>query len=145
MKYMIGTMIETPRAAVTADEIAQEAEFFSFGTNDLTQMTYGFSRDDVGRILDSYFEKKILESDPFARLDQNGVGKLVKMAVESAVRPVRRSNSVSAASMAATCPRLSSAISWSELCILLAVPRADCASGCCTGGLLSIPRTKPQG
>lgn len=83
MKYMIGTMIETPRAAVTADEIAQEAEFFSFGTNDLTQMTYGFSRDDVGRILDTYFEKKILESDPFARLDQNGVGKLVKMAVES--------------------------------------------------------------
>ena len=83
MKYMIGTMIETPRAAVTADEIAEEAEFFSFGTNDLTQMTYGFSRDDVGRILDTYFEKKILESDPFARLDQNGVGKLVKMAVES--------------------------------------------------------------
>ena len=84
MKYMVGTMIETPRAAVTADEIAQEAEFFSFGTNDLTQMTYGFSRDDVGRILDTYFDKKILESDPFARLDQNGVGKLVKMAVESA-------------------------------------------------------------
>lgn len=83
MKYMVGTMIETPRAAVTADEIAQEAEFFSFGTNDLTQMTYGFSRDDVGRILDTYFDKKILESDPFARLDQNGVGKLVKMAVES--------------------------------------------------------------
>ncbi|WP_283673814.1 pyruvate, phosphate dikinase [Butyricicoccus sp. Marseille-Q5471] len=89
MKYMIGTMIETPRAAVTADEIATEAEFFSFGTNDLTQMTYGFSRDDVGRILDCYFEKKILESDPFARLDQNGVGKLVKYAVENGrkVRP----------------------------------------------------------
>ena len=83
MKYLIGTMIETPRAAVTADEIASEAEFFSFGTNDLTQMTYGFSRDDVGRILDTYFEKKILESDPFARLDQNGVGKLVKYAVEN--------------------------------------------------------------
>ncbi len=83
MKYMIGTMIETPRAAVTADEIATEAEFFSFGTNDLTQMTYGFSRDDVGKILDTYFEKKILESDPFARLDQNGVGKLVKYAVEN--------------------------------------------------------------
>ncbi len=83
MKYLIGTMIETPRAAVTADEIATEAEFFSFGTNDLTQMTYGFSRDDVGRILDTYFEKKILESDPFARLDQNGVGKLVKYAVEN--------------------------------------------------------------
>ncbi|HIY37958.1 MAG TPA: pyruvate, phosphate dikinase, partial [Candidatus Agathobaculum merdigallinarum] len=83
MKYMIGTMIETPRAAVTADEIAEEAEFFSFGTNDLTQMTYGFSRDDVGRILETYFEKKILESDPFARLDQHGVGKLVKYAVEN--------------------------------------------------------------
>lgn len=89
MKYMVGTMIETPRAAVTADQIAQEAEFFSFGTNDLTQMTYGFSRDDVGKILERYFEEKILESDPFARLDQNGVGKLVKMAVDSgrAVRP----------------------------------------------------------
>ena len=82
MKYMVGTMIETPRAAVTADEIAEDAEFFSFGTNDLTQMTYGFSRDDVGKILERYFEEKILESDPFARLDQGGVGKLVKMAVE---------------------------------------------------------------
>ena len=81
MKYMIGTMIETPRAAVTANEIAEEAEFFSFGTNDLTQMTYGFSRDDVGRILETYFEKKILESDPFARLDQAGVGKLIRFAV----------------------------------------------------------------
>ncbi len=89
MKYMVGTMIETPRAAVTADEIAEEAEFFSFGTNDLTQMTYGFSRDDVGRILETYFDKKILESDPFARLDQHGVGRLVKMAVENGkkVRP----------------------------------------------------------
>lgn len=83
MKYLVGTMIETPRAAVTAGEIAQEAEFFSFGTNDLTQMTYGFSRDDVGKILERYFEEKILESDPFARLDQNGVGQLVKMAVEN--------------------------------------------------------------
>ncbi|MFQ7242717.1 putative PEP-binding protein, partial [Agathobaculum sp.] len=81
MKYMIGTMIETPRAAVTANEIAEEAEFFSFGTNDLTQMTYGFSRDDVGRILETYFDKKILESDPFARLDQRGVGKLIRFAV----------------------------------------------------------------
>lgn len=89
MKYMVGTMIETPRAAVTADDIATEAEFFSFGTNDLTQMSYGFSRDDVGRILDCYFEKKILESDPFARLDQRGVGELVKLAVERgrSVRP----------------------------------------------------------
>ena len=82
MKYEVGTMIEIPRAALTADEIAKEAEFFSFGTNDLTQMTFGFSRDDAGKFLNSYYEKKIYESDPFAHLDQNGVGKLVKMAVE---------------------------------------------------------------
>ena len=82
LKYMVGTMIEIPRAALTADEIATEAEFFSFGTNDLTQMTFGFSRDDAGAFLGSYYEKKIYESDPFARLDQNGVGKLVKMSVE---------------------------------------------------------------
>ena len=82
MKYKVGTMIEIPRAAITADEIAKEAEFFSFGTNDLTQMTFGFSRDDAGKFLDSYYENKIYESDPFARLDQNGVGKLVKMAAE---------------------------------------------------------------
>ena len=82
LKYMVGTMIEIPRAAVTADEIAEDAEFFSFGTNDLTQMTFGFSRDDAGSFLDSYYENKIYENDPFARLDQNGVGKLVKMAVE---------------------------------------------------------------
>ncbi len=82
LTYKIGTMIEIPRAAVTADEIAQYAEFFSFGTNDLTQMTYGFSRDDAGKFLDVYYSKKIFESDPFARLDQNGVGKLVKMACD---------------------------------------------------------------
>ena len=80
--YLVGTMIEVPRAALTADEIAKEAEFFSFGTNDLTQMTFGFSRDDAGKFLDDYYSKKIYESDPFARLDQNGVGKLVKMAAE---------------------------------------------------------------
>ncbi len=80
LDYKIGTMIEIPRAAVTADEIAKEAEFFSFGTNDLTQMTFGFSRDDAGKFLDAYYDKKIFESDPFARLDQNGVGKLVEMA-----------------------------------------------------------------
>ena len=80
MKYLVGTMIEIPRAALTADEIAKEAEFFSFGTNDLTQMTFGFSRDDAGKFLGSYYENKIFESDPFARLDQDGVGKLVKMA-----------------------------------------------------------------
>ena len=86
MKYLVGTMIEIPRAALTADEIAKEAEFFSFGTNDLTQMTYGFSRDDVGRILETYFDKKILESDPFARLDQNGVGRLIRFAVAEGKR-----------------------------------------------------------
>ena len=82
LKYLVGTMIEIPRACVTADEIAKEADFFSFGTNDLTQMTFGFSRDDAGKFLDDYYAKKIFESDPFARLDQNGVGKLVEMAVE---------------------------------------------------------------
>ncbi|NLO84412.1 MAG: pyruvate, phosphate dikinase [Clostridiales bacterium] len=82
IEYSIGTMIEIPRACVTADEIATEAEFFSFGTNDLTQMTFGFSRDDAGTFLDSYYNAQIFESDPFARLDQNGVGKLVKMAVK---------------------------------------------------------------
>ena len=80
MKYLVGTMIEIPRAALTADEIAKEAEFFSFGTNDLTQMTFGFSRDDAGKFLPAYYDNKIYESDPFARLDQVGVGKLVKMA-----------------------------------------------------------------
>ena len=80
MKYLVGTMIEIPRAALTADEIAKEAEFFSFGTNDLTQMTFGFSRDDAGKFLGAYYDKKIYENDPFARVDQVGVGKLVKMA-----------------------------------------------------------------
>ncbi|HOQ14921.1 MAG TPA: pyruvate, phosphate dikinase, partial [Bacillota bacterium] len=82
LKYKVGTMIEIPRAALTADEIAKEAEFFSFGTNDLTQMTFGFSRDDAAKFLPAYYEHKIFENDPFARLDQTGVGKLVKMAVE---------------------------------------------------------------
>ena len=79
---MVGTMIELPRAALTAAEIAKQAEFFSFGTNDLTQMTFGFSRDDAGKFLNDYYEKKIFESDPFARVDQNGVGKLMQIAVE---------------------------------------------------------------
>ena len=82
LEYMVGTMIEIPRACLTADEIAKEAEFFSFGTNDLTQMTFGFSRDDAGKFLDDYYAKKILESDPFARVDQTGVGKLMEMAVQ---------------------------------------------------------------
>ena len=89
MKYHIGTMIEIPRAALTADKIAEEAEFFSFGTNDLTQMTFGFSRDDAGKFLDAYYQNKIYEIDPFAKLDQVGVGQLVKMACEKgrSVRP----------------------------------------------------------
>jgi pyruvate,orthophosphate dikinase len=82
LKYLVGTMIEIPRACLTANEIAKEAEFFSFGTNDLTQMTYGLSRDDAGRILDDYYEAQIFEADPTARLDQVGVGKLMKLAVE---------------------------------------------------------------
>ena len=82
LTYHVGTMIEIPRAALTADEIAKEAEFFSFGTNDLTQMTFGFSRDDAGKFLDAYYDTKIYESDPFAKLDQTGVGKLVKMAAD---------------------------------------------------------------
>ena len=87
--YKVGTMIEIPRAALTADEIAKEAQFFCFGTNDLTQMTYGFSRDDAGKFLSAYYDKKIFENDPFAKLDQDGVGKLMKMAIElgKAVRP----------------------------------------------------------
>ena len=89
MKYEVGTMIEIPRAALTADKIAEQAEFFCFGTNDLTQMTYGFSRDDAGKFLDAYYDAKIFENDPFAKLDTEGVGQLMKMAVEKgkATRP----------------------------------------------------------
>ncbi|MDE6592111.1 MAG: pyruvate, phosphate dikinase [Oscillospiraceae bacterium] len=89
LKYEVGTMIEIPRAALTADDIAKEAEFFCFGTNDLTQMTYGFSRDDAGKFLNAYYDTKIFENDPFAKLDQTGVGKLMKMAIElgKSVRP----------------------------------------------------------
>jgi pyruvate,orthophosphate dikinase len=89
IRYEVGTMIEIPRAALIADEIAKEAEFFCYGTNDLTQMTFGFSRDDAGKFLGAYYEHKIYESDPFARLDQVGVGKLMKMATElgRSVRP----------------------------------------------------------
>ena len=82
MKYHVGTMIEIPRAALLSDEIAEEAEFFSFGTNDLTQMTFGFSRDDASKFLPDYYANKILEEDPFKTLDQHGVGKLVKMSAE---------------------------------------------------------------
>ena len=81
LTYKVGTMIEIPRAAVTADEIAKTAEFFSFGTNDLTQMTFGFSRDDAGKFLNAYYDRKLFENDPFAHVDQEGVGKLVELAV----------------------------------------------------------------
>lgn len=89
LEYHVGTMIEIPRAALTADKIAKEAEFFSFGTNDLTQMTYGFSRDDATKFLNDYYAKGIFESDPFAKVDQEGVGELMKIAIEKAksVRP----------------------------------------------------------
>jgi len=89
LKYEVGTMIEIPRACLTADDIAKEAEFFCFGTNDLTQMTYGFSRDDAGKFLDAYYDAKIFENDPFAKLDQTGVGKLMEMSIKlgKAVRP----------------------------------------------------------
>ena len=82
LKYEVGTMIEIPRAALTADEIAKEADFFCFGTNDLTQMTYGFSRDDAGKFLNAYYDAKIFENDPFAKLDQTGVGKLMETAIK---------------------------------------------------------------
>jgi pyruvate,orthophosphate dikinase len=89
LKYEVGTMIEIPRAALTANEIAKEAEFFCFGTNDLTQMTFGFSRDDAGKFLEAYYDKKIFENDPFAKLDTNGVGTLMEMAIDlgKKVRP----------------------------------------------------------
>src|SRR5690606_34729970 len=89
VEYSVGTMIEVPRAALTADEIAREAEFFSFGTNDMTQMTYGFSRDDIGTFLPDYLEQNILEKDPFQSIDQKGVGQLVKIGTEKgrATRP----------------------------------------------------------
>lgn len=102
LKYEVGTMIEIPRAALTADEIASEADFFSFGTNDLTQMTFGFSRDDAGKFLNAYYDAKIYESDPFAKVDQKGVGKLMKMAIVLGRPVIQNCISVSAASMAAT-------------------------------------------
>jgi len=82
LKYLVGTMIEIPRACLTADEIGAEADFFSFGSNDLTQMTFGFSRDDAGKFLDAYYDKKIYENDPFAKIDQKGVGKMIDMGVK---------------------------------------------------------------
>ena len=134
MKYHVGTMIEIPRAALTADEIAKEAEFFSFGTNDLTQMTFGFSRDDAGKFLDAYYDNKIYESDPFARLDQNGVGKLVEMAAEARPRDPPR-HQAGHLRRARRRPDLRRVLPQDrpELCFLLSVPRADRPAGRCAG------------
>ena len=113
MKYKVGTMIEIPRAALTADEIAKEAEFFSFGTNDLTQMTFGFSRDDAGKFLGAYYENKIYENDPFARLDQERRWPAGEDGCRNwAARPVPTSSWASAASTAATPAPSSSATTW---------------------------------
>ena len=134
LKYKVGTMIEIPRAALTADKIAEEAEFFSFGTNDLTQMTFGFSRDDAGKFLNAYYENKIYENDPFARLDQEGVGQLVKMASEKgrATRPDI---------ILGICGEHGGDPTTIEFChnvgltyvSLLSLPRADRPSGCRSG------------
>ncbi len=132
--YLVGTMIEIPRAALTADEIAEEAEFFSFGTNDLTQMTFGFSRDDTGKIIKEYSDKGHLRDDPFQSIDQTGVGKLVKMAVElgKQTRPVT-SSWVSAENTAEIRSPSNSATSRTPLRILLAVPCTYRKTGCGTG------------
>ena len=127
-------MIEIPRAALTADEIAKEAEFFSFGTNDLTQMTFGFSRDDAGKFLDAYYDKKIYENDPFAKLDQDGVGKLIKMAADlgKSTRPDIKLGICGEhggdPSSVEFCHN-----AGPQLCFLLTVPCADRSSGCRSG------------
>ena len=129
MKYEVGTMIEIPRAALTADEIAKEAEFFSFGTNDLTQMTFGFSRDDAGKFLNYYYDNKIYENDPFAHLDQNGVGKLVEMAVTLGRK---------------TRPELGLVLpqGWPGLCVLLSLPCTHRPSGRRSGSHQEPPQVR---
>ena len=134
VEYLVGTMIELPRAALVADEIAKEAEFFSFGTNDLTQTTFGFSRDDVNKVLPTYIAEGILKQDPFAALDQEGVGQLVKMATERG-RKTRPNLKVGICgehggepSSVEFCHRVA------ELRFLLSVPRADGAVGGGAGG-----------
>ena len=109
LPYKVGTMIEIPRAALTADEIAKEAEFFSFGTNDLTQMTYGFSRDDAAKFLNEYYTKNIFESDPFAHIDENGVGQLMQIAINKA-KPVRPDIKLSVVNMVEILELLNSVI-----------------------------------
>ena len=134
MNYKVGTMIEIPRAALTADEIAKEAEFFSFGTNDLTQMTFGFSRDDAGKFLDAYYDKKIYENDPFAKLDQDGVGKLVKMAAELGTSdpPGHQARYLRRARRRSVFRRVLPQ-RWPHLRFLLSVPCTD-RSSCCGAG-----------
>ena len=119
---------------MTADEIAKEAEFFCFGTNDLTQMTYGFSRDDAGKFLNAYYDAKIFENDPFAKLDQVGVGKLMKMAIQLG-KSTRPDLHVGICGEHGGDP---SSVEFchfhrSGLCVLLSLPCADCSSGCCSG------------
>ena len=125
IKYNVGTMIEIPRACLTADEIAKSAHFFCFGTNDLTQMTFGFSRDDAGKFLDAYYGAKIFENDPFAKLDQNGVGKLMTMAIELDAMPTGLEVGICGEhggdpSSVEFCHK-----NRSRLCILLTLPRSD--------------------
>ena len=145
MKYQVGTMIEIPRAALTAGEIAKEAEFFSFGTNDLTQMTFGFSRDDAAKFLGAYYENKIYESDPFQHLDQIGVGKLVKMAAHDGreTRPdlglgicgehgatprAWSSATMSVWTTSAALPSVCLSHVWLLLRLLSRIPASDCVS-----------------
>ena len=130
MHYKVGTMIEIPRAALTADEIAQEAEFFSFGTNDLTQMTFGFSRDDAGKFLDAYYDKKIYEFDPFAHLDQHGVGRLVEMAVKLG-RETRPDIKLGICGEHGGDPRLCGVLPQGGpgVCLLQPLPRSHCPPG----------------
>ena len=132
LNYHVGTMIEIPRAAVTADEIAKQAEFFSFGTNDLTQMTFGFSRDDAGKFLGAYYDNKIFESDPFARLDTDGVGKLVEDGCQAGPSDPPR-HQAGHLRRARRRPELHHVLpqGWPELRELLSLPCADRASGCC--------------
>ena len=134
LKYEVGTMIEIPRACVTADEIAKEAEFFCFGTNDLTQMTYGFSRDDAGKFLNAYYDAKIFENDPFAKLDQDGVGKLMEMAIKlgKPVRPELPRRYLRRARRRSVFRRVLPQ-DWSGLCVLLTIPCADRKTGSSTG------------
>ena len=144
--YMVGTMIEIPRAALTADRVAKEAEFFSFGTNDLTQTTMGLSRDDYTKFQKDYEKEKIFKADPFAVLDQEGVGKLVKMAVKLGRGAPQISKSESAASTAASRVRCSSATESGWITFVLALSRADRPAGGRAGGQFPVAgRRQPYG